>query len=314
MDAVAETFSFALSVTAPIFLTLLVGYGLARVKLLSDSFVDDASKLVFLVTLPALLFFNIFGSDARLGDEWPLLLAGLIGTVLTVPLAWLFARPLEYGDRSAFIQGAFRGNLGIIGLAWAANAYGPHGLAQAALLMAVITIFYNVAAVSLFAVYSQKARFSWKKLGVDILRNPLIVAIVLALIAKGVGLKLPQMIVQTGDYLASVTLPLALLCIGASLDLSMLRRSSFGAFVASGFKLFAVPLVLLGVGFLFQLDGQAMAILFLLAATPTASASFIMARALGGNSQLAANIIAISTLFSIVTASLGLALLKVYLP
>lgn len=313
MDAFQETFSFALSVTAPIFLTLLIGYWLARVGLLRESFVDDASKLVFLVTLPALLFFNIFGSDARLGDEWPLLLAGLIGTVLTVPLAWLAARPFEFGDRSAFIQGAFRGNLGIIGLAWAANAYGPHGLAQAALLMAVITIFYNIAAVALFAVYSQKTKFSWIKLGKDIARNPLILAIVAALIAKAVGLKLPAMLVQTGDYLASVTLPLALLCIGASLDLSMLKRSSFGAFAASGFKLLIVPLVLLGFGWLFRLDGQAMAILFLLAAAPTASASFIMARALGGNSQLAANIIAISTLLSIVTASLGLALLKVSL-
>ncbi|MBN8431438.1 AEC family transporter [Microbulbifer salipaludis] len=314
MDTIATTFSFALSVTAPIFLTLLVGYGLARVKLLSESFVDDASRLVFLVTLPALLFFNIFGSDARLGDEWPLLLAGLIGTVLTVPLAWLAARSLAHGDRSAFIQGAFRGNLGIIGLAWAANAYGASGLAQAALLMAVITIFYNIAAVALFAVYSQKAKFSWIKLGKDILRNPLIVAIVLALLAKSVGLRLPEMIVQTGDYLASVTLPLALLCIGASLDLSMLRRSSFGAFAASGFKLLVVPVILVGVGLLFGLHGQGLAILFLLAAAPTASASFIMARALGGNSQLAANIIAISTLFSVVTASLGLALLKVYLP
>ncbi|MCK7596931.1 AEC family transporter [Microbulbifer sp. CAU 1566] len=309
-----ETFNFALSVTGPIFLTLLVGYGLARRGLLSESFVDGASKLVFLVTLPALLFFNIFGSDARVTDEWPLLAAGLIGTVLTVPLAWLTARSLELGDRSAFIQGAFRGNLGIIGLAWAANAYGPSGLAQAALLMAVITIFYNAAAVALFAVYSQKAQFSWLKLAKDIARNPLIVAIVLALVAKAVGLKLPQMLVQTGEYLASVTLPLALLCIGASLDLSMLRRSSFGAFASSGFKLLVVPLVLLGVGWLFQLDGQAMAILFLLAATPTASASFIMARALGGNSQLAANIVALSTLFSIVTASLGLALLKVSFP
>ncbi|WP_043316083.1 AEC family transporter [Microbulbifer sp. HZ11] len=314
MNAIFETFSFALAVTAPIFLTLLVGYGLARVKLLSESFVDDASKLVFLVTLPALLFFNIFGSDAHLGDEWPLLLAGLIGTMLTVPLAWVVARPLAYGDRSAFIQGAFRGNLGIIGLAWAANAYGPAGLAQAALLMAVITIFYNIAAVALFAVYSQKARFSWSKLLKDIARNPLIVAIVAALLAKAVGLKLPHMVVQTGEYLASVTLPLALLCIGATLDLSMLRRSSFGAFAASAFKLLIVPLVLLGIGLMFRLDTQSMAILFLLAATPTASASFIMARALGGNSQLAANIIAISTLFSIVTASLGLALLKVNLP
>lgn len=309
-----ETFSFALSVTAPIFLTLLVGYGLARVGLLSESFVDDASRLVFLVTLPALLFFNIFGSDAQLGEELPLLAAGLIGTVLTVPLAWVVARPLDYGDRSAFIQGAFRGNLGIIGLAWAANAYGPAGLAQAALLMAVITIFYNVAAVALFAVYSQKAKFSWVKLAKDVATNPLILAIVLALVAKGVGLVLPQMIVQTGDYLASVTLPLALLCIGASLDLSMLRRSSFGAFAASAFKLLVVPFVLVAVGWAFGLDTQSMAILFLLAAAPTASASFIMARALGGNSQLAANIIALSTLFSIVTASIGLALLKVYVP
>ncbi|MBY6189455.1 AEC family transporter [Microbulbifer agarilyticus] len=314
MDAVADTFSFALSVTAPIFLTLLVGYGLARAKLLSNSFVDDASRLVFLITLPALLFFNIFGSDAAPTDEWPLLLAGLLGTVLTVPLAWLCARPLAYGDRSAFIQGAFRGNLGIIGLAWAVNAYGPSGLAQAALLMAVITIFYNIAAVALFAVYSQKAKFSWRKLAIDVARNPLIVAIVSALVAKAVGLKLPQMVVQTGEYLASVTLPLALLCIGASLDLSMLRRSSFGAVVASAFKLLVVPVVLVAIGWMFQLDGQSMAILFLLAAAPTASASFIMARALGGNSQLAANIVAISTLFSIVTASLGLALLKVNLP
>ncbi|MFV8782776.1 AEC family transporter [Microbulbifer sp. SA54] len=309
-----ETFNFALSVTAPIFLTLLVGYGLARVGLLSESFVDDASRLVFLVTLPALLFFNIFGSDAQLGEELPLLAAGLIGSLLTVPLAWVVARPLEYGDRSAFIQGAFRGNLGIIGLAWAANAYGPGGLAQAALLMAVITIFYNVAAVALFAVYSQKAKFSWVKLAKDIASNPLILAIVLALVAKSAGVVLPQMVVQTGDYLASVTLPLALLCIGASLDLSMLSRSSFGAFAASGFKLLVVPLVLVAAGWLFGLDAQSMAILFLLAAAPTASASFIMARALGGNSQLAANIVALSTLFSIVTASIGLALLKVYVP
>lgn len=309
-----DTFAFALSVTGPIFLTLLIGYGLARRGLLTEAFVDGASQLVFLVTLPALLFFNIFASDARLGDEIPLLAAGLIGTVLTVPLAWVFARPLEWGDRSAFIQGAFRGNLGIIGLACAANAYGQSGLAQAALLMAVITIFYNAAAVALFAIYSQKTRFSWPKLFKDIARNPLIIAIVLALLAKGVGLELPQILVQTGDYLASITLPLALLCIGATLDLSLLRRSSFGAFLAAGFKLLIVPVILLAFGWLFRLPAQSMAILFLLAASPTAAASFIMARALGGNSQLAANIVAISTLFSIVTASLGLALVKVYFP
>ena len=306
-----ETFAFALSVTGPIFLTLLIGYWLMQLGLLSESFVDDASKLVFMITLPVLLFINIFTADAQLGQEMPLLLAGLFGTLVTIPLAWLAARPLQRGDRSAFIQGAFRGNLGIIGLAWAANAYGSSGLAQAALLMAVVTIFYNLTAVTLFAVYSQDVKFSWARLAKDIARNPLIVAIVLALICRELGFKFPGILLQTGDYLASITLPLALLCIGASLDFSLLKRSSLTAFAAVGFKLLLVPAVLLTFGWLFALPAQSMGVLLLLAATPSATVSFIMARALGGNSQLAANVVALSTLLSIVTASLGLALLEV---
>ncbi|WP_250460898.1 AEC family transporter [Microbulbifer litoralis] len=307
-----ETFAFALSVTGPIFLTLIVGYWLARVGLLRDAFVDDASKLVFMITLPVLLFINIFTADAELGQELPLLAAGLLGTVITIPLAWLAARPLVHGDRSAFIQGAFRGNLGIIGLAWAANAYGSGGLAQAALLMAGVTILYNIAAVTLFAVYSSEVRFSWGKLAKDIAQNPLIVAIVLALVCREIGLVLPEILLQTGDYLASITLPLALLCIGASLDFSLLRRSSLAAFGATAIKLLGVPAVLLACGWLLRLPAQAMGVLLLLAATPSATVSFIMARAMGGNSQLAANIVALSTLLSIVTASLGLALLEIW--
>jgi len=307
----SETFAFALSVTGPIFLTLIIGYWLARLGLLREQFVDDASRLVFLITLPVLLFTKIFTAQAELGRELPLLAAGLLGTIVTIPLAWLAARPLVRGDRSAFIQGAFRGNLGIIGLAWAANAYGSSGLAQAALLMAVVTILYNLAAVALFAVYSQRASFSWGKLAKDIVRNPLIIAIVLALVCKQLGLALPQILLQTGDYLASITLPLALLCIGASLDFSLLRRSSLAAFGAVGFKLLLVPAALLAFGWLFDLPAQSMGVLLLLAAAPSATVSFIMARALGGNSQLAANIVALSTLLSIVTASLGLALLEV---
>nr|WP_255771364.1 AEC family transporter [Microbulbifer guangxiensis] len=291
-------------------MTLLIGYGLGRARLLSDSFVDDASRLVFLITLPVLLFINIFSAESALAEEGPLLLAAALGTLVSMPLAWLSARPLEYGDRSAFIQGAFRGNLGIIGLAWAAKAYGSNGLAQAALLMAVVTMLYNLAAVSLFAVYSQHSRFSWRRLLRDIAQNPLIIAIVLALLARQFELRFPVMLLQTGEYLASITLPLALLCIGASLDFSLLRRSSLAAVGASVFKLVMVPLVLLVFGWLFGLPSQSMGVLFLMAAAPTATVSFIMARAMGGNSQLAANIVALSTLLSVVTASIGLALLK----
>ncbi|MFC6979448.1 AEC family transporter [Microbulbifer taiwanensis] len=178
--------------------------------------------------------------------------------------------------------------------------------------MAVVTILYNLAAVTLFAVYSQEVRFSWGKLAKDIAQNPLIIGIVLALLCREIDLQLPAIVLQTGDYLASITLPLALLCIGASLDFSLLRRSSLAAFSAVGFKLLLVPAILLAFGWAFRLQAQAMGVLLLLASAPSATVSFIMARAMGGNSRLAANIVALSTLLSIITASLGLALLGVF--
>ena len=53
-----------------------------------------------------------------------------------------------------------------------------------------------------------------------------------------------------------------------------------------------------------------LAVLFFLAASPTAAASFVMTRSMGGNAALAANIVVLSTLGSLLTVTSGLILLK----
>ena len=116
---------------------------------LPDSFVESASRLVFQVTLPALLFLSIVRTDfSTMPSPW-LIVYGLLGTLTGfLILEALAARFIpERRQRGIFVQGSFRGNMGIMGLAYVQNAYGPEGIGAAALLVGSITVLYNILAV-----------------------------------------------------------------------------------------------------------------------------------------------------------------------
>lgn len=307
-----EDFGFALSVTGPVFLIMIFGYLLNSAGVLQKQFAGEVSRFVLHVTLPALLFFNIFTSQVSLEKELPLVAAGVLGTLITIPLVWFLAQRVSRGDRATFIHGAFRGNMAIIGLAWVENAYGFSGLAQAELLIAFIVIIYNVAAVLLFTCYSADKDFSWKLLVKKVGRNPLILSVILGLLLRESGWRLPQVVLNAGMEVGSVTLPMALLCIGASFDFDQFRIGSMAVFGAVAIKLLLVPIVLITFGLVFHLEPQAMGVLLLLATVPSASVSFVIAQAMGGNSQMAANIVGLSTLLSVAVASFGMILIKVF--
>ena len=107
-----------------------------------------------------------------------------------------------------------------------------------------------------------------------------------------------------------MTLPLALLCTGASLNLNALRGGAMLTGWATVNRLFCIPVLLVLGAWALGFSTQALGILFLISSTPTAAASYVMTRAMGGDSALAANIIATTTLGSLVTTSLGAALMN----
>jgi hypothetical protein len=140
-----STFSFAFSVTAPIFLMVLIGMALKRLRMITEEFIDTASKLVFNLGLPTLLFTSSATTDfSRLADMNLLVAMGLM-TLTVFTLTQLTARwhVQQTRDEGVFVQGAFRGNLVITGLAFCANAYGEQGLAIAALPVAMTVVLYN---------------------------------------------------------------------------------------------------------------------------------------------------------------------------
>lgn len=308
MQLLIETLSFTLHVTAPVFILVFLGLLFRRIDLINDEFNRVASRLVFNVTLPTLVFLNMLRTDlTQVLDLRLMIYAATVTLLAFVWLVWRARRLTEVEDRGVFVQGSFRGNLGILGLALAGNQYGESGLALASILLALLIVQYNLLSVVALNLWRHQPGegLNWKRMLLDILRNPLIIAVTLAVPVSLYQLPVPELGIKVGQYFASMTLPLALLCIGAALDLRALRTTSHTALMATAYKLVLLPLPMLLGAWLLGYEGMTLGVLFLVFSCPTAAASYVMARAMGGNAILAANIVALTTLFGTLSISLG---------
>ncbi|MCH4565503.1 AEC family transporter [Halomonas sp. EGI 63088] len=307
-----EVFLGTLEVTLPVFAMVFVGLVLKRLGWIDAAFIATASSLVFKVTMPVLLFLSIVRADLAYALQ-----PGLIGYFLAVSVlgffaAWGWAR-LRYPreEIGVFVQGAFRGNVGIVGLALAASMYGDHGLSLGGIMAGSVIVVYNVLSSIVLALYSPSADSDLRSLLLGLLRNPLILSVMVALPVAFLALPLPAWLVTSGEYLGSLSLPLALICIGGTLGGTAIRHDGRQALYAGLWKLVWLPLA--GTVGAFQLgyrDAE-LGILFLFLASPTAAVAFVMAKAYGANERMTASIIMLTTFGSMLTISLGVFVLKI---
>lgn len=304
---------FAINVTLPSVLMLAFGVLLRRTGQVDAAFAARASRLVFNYGLPCLLFSKLVASDIQYEEQARLLAAGITTTFILYLAAELYAWRLvsDARDKGVFVQGVFRSNMAIMGLAFVLNAYGEAGLAAGAVYVGVVTLLYNVLSV---ITLSRSGEGSWHSrlavVGRNLVRNPLIVAIVLALVLQRMQVPVPAAIMQTATYMANIALPVALICAGATFDARAILRTSDISLQASIGRLVVAPLVAVAVGLLFGLRGIPMGVLFLMSAMPVAAASYVMAKSMGGNEVAAANIIGITTFGAMFSAAIGITALR----
>lgn len=307
-----NTFSFAFAITAPIFIVLFLGALLKKRNFINDDFISSASRLVYNLGLPVMLFNSAATADFSQISDPKLLLSFALTTFIIFYLSLITAHwfTQDKRDEGVIIQGAFRGNLVILGLAFCANAYGQNGVALATLPVAMTVVIYNVLSVYVLNRSLLSGSHNLVSTFKGIIKNPLIIAIALGLTLNSTGLSLPKVLLDTSKYLSQMVLPLALLCIGGALDISNLWRMDSASGAATLWKLIASPLIACALALALGIRGEQLAILFLLIASPTATVSFVMVQALKGNGRLAANIIAQTTLWSMLSVTCGLCVLQ----
>lgn len=300
-------FAPILNTVLPVFLLIGLGQALMRLKLAGPEFFQTSDRLVYYIFFPALLFWKIGAAGPRL-DAQPGLIVAVLGTVLIawlLSLAWCRWRRVSAFQVGSFSQVSYRFNT-YVGLAVVVAGFGEPGVATFGIIISLAIPFINVLAVSTLIWFSQadyrlatKLRLVAKALVV----NPLILACLAGLAWARFAPPLPEFVTRAFALLSAISLPLALLSIGAGLGLAKLPGRVQLSLVSCVIKLALMPLIGWALLRLAGVDRLEMAVAMVFFCLPTATNAYILSAQMGSDADLAGAAIVLCTLLSFFSLS-----------
>lgn len=304
---------FIINTVSPIFLIVIVGWVLRKIGIIQESFIKQSTKFVFSVTLPVLVFLKLAIVDFGTVFDGKIIILVYSGIFILFFVSWFLAKLfIKRGDgRGVFIQGSFRPNNVIIGLALIMNIFGDEGISITIMILTFLVPLDNILSVIALTLFdkSNKRDKALVESFKSIIMNPVIIAAVVAIIISLLRIPIPTVLINTGDYLAAITLPLALIGVGGMLKIKYLHKTSLITLGALLIKLVVAPLIATTIGYFIGYTGTDLGIIFILFACPTAIVSFILADAMTPHGEIAGNIVLTTTLASSITIPIGLMIL-----
>lgn len=293
----------------PVFLLIVAGALLRKLDFPDHDFWKQAERLTYFILFPAMLIQRL--GEAHLGNT-PLLpiVTNLLWVLAAGSLLLVLFRQHLGKNAAAFTsiyQGGIRFNT-YIGLACADALYGPQGLIIAAIAIAILIPVINLLCVTTFHLSLHRNSLSAGRLLRSLIGNPLIIGCLIGIALNLTGIGLPGWSAPTLALLGSAALPLGLLAVGVALEFSALHGQWREQLAAAVMRFIIMPTLLL-LGFqLFPLPTTAAQVLLLFMVLPTASSAYILARQLGGDAPLMANITTLQTLLAFIVIPLWLGL------
>lgn len=291
-----------MGIMLPLLLMLALGWFIRRIGLITQETASAVNKLIFRLLLPVLLFNNIRGLDIStapgLGFE-----AFMLFSVLAVFLAAYLLVPRfvkEPRKQGVMVQGIFRTNFAILGIPLAQAMFGDAGTAAVTLALPVVIITNNVLAVVALSAPTG-GRANPKTLLKDIATNPLIVACVLGCVCLFAHVTLPTALDKVCKDIGSITSPLSLIVLGASLCWKGVKDNRSLLTWTVLLKQAVIPVVMLGIGIALGFRQAELGVILILFGAPCAVSSYPMAEAMGGDGPLAASQVVLTTVFSMGT-------------
>ena len=306
-----QNFIICVNAVIPSAIYLLIGILLKTAGVVSDEDVKKFTRVVFVTLYPFIMFDNLYGKN--IGDNFDLLLVvySVVFTCLQIAITWFAVSRLVKEDRNkgTMIQSAFRSNIILMGLPVGINLFGKGNVTQVALVILFVVPIYNVMSVVVLERF-RGGKADLVRTAKNVLKNPIILGAIAAGVVMLIGIKLPVPIEQTVSTLSDCTAPIAMILLGAALNLKGFSsdRKKIAFCVASKIMIWPA-LGIAGAVWLGMRDVALIAVLLMLA-TPTALASYAMAESMGGNGRLAGETVVISTIGACFTMPVWLFILK----
>ncbi|MBQ4527954.1 MAG: AEC family transporter [Clostridia bacterium] len=309
-----QNFLVSFNVVFPIFVMMALGYFIKTIKLISSDTIRQMNSVIFKVFLPLMIFKNVY--ESSISDVFSVKLALFVIICIFVIIALLFIIiPLIEKDRKkrgVLIQAIFRSNFVIFGVPVSEALCGGENSGTSALLVAIVIPIFNFMAVVTLEVFKgSKPKPTTVIKG--IITNPLIIASIVGLIVLFSGIKFPIIIEKTISSISSVTTPMALIMLGASINLNFISKNVKELVLGVLAKLVLIPAIVLPIAiFVMGFVGSDLAVLLAIFATPAAVSSFTMAQQMGADDELAGQLVMFGTVLCVITMFLWIFIIKTF--
>ena len=309
-----QNMTAALNAVLPSFVIIAVGMLVRRKGLVGETALNQFNSVAFRVFLATQLFKNVYDSSVEESFDAGLAVFMLAAVLLVTLLTSLAVNRLEplRERRGVMIQGIFRSNFVLLSLPLMQSLFGDAGSGMVSLMIALVVPLFNVLAVVVLETYAGKEKTDPKKILRGIVKNPLIDATMLSLLVKLSGLDLYRVsaIKSVLSSVAGAATPLCLFILGASFSLGGLKGAARSLWITVAGRLVAVPVVTIAAVALLGFRGPALGVIMVCFGAPTAVSSYNMAREIGGDADLAAGIVVVTTALSCLTLFCWIVLLK----
>ena len=292
----------ACNAVIPFLIYLGAGFAAKRTGVVEETFLKKLNAMNFRLFYPFVMFNSFYQIEPGMHlSPKPILFAVVMLGIVILLSCLMVPRFVKEGKkRSVVIQAIYRSNAVLYALPLSENVFGQEGVVICAMVVAVIVPIYNVTAVILLERYSGKAS-SPAGLIRDVLKNPLIIGAIAGVVFLLTGLRLPQAVQNPVSAFGNMATPLALFVLGGSLVFGDMKRNRKYLAGVSILRLVIVPAAVLLASLAFAFSPTERFVLFAVFATPIAVASFPMAQNMGGDGELAGQLVFVTTVLSIVT-------------
>ena len=323
-----DTFFYALRAILPILLMIAAGYAVKCIGPWNQKFFKSLNKLCFHLFLPMNLFCNIYEIEDLSQTNWKLAGVLFLGTIVCmfvgILAVHLFA--LKREQKGVVIQAAFRSNQAVLGLPLAGALGGQEAMAFASIACAVCVPLFSILAVVVLTICSGDGKKSLSPVAMvkKILQNPLIIAsgtaiVLVALREAGAApayfLKdtMPSLYKVLTDF-GKVASPVMLFVLGTGLDFKATRHLVPQLSLGIALRLIVSPVLVIGTALLLRnqlgLTAVEMPTFVAMCASPVAVSSAVMVQEIGGDDQLASQLVIWSSVLSMGTIFLLVFLLR----
>ena len=298
-----ESFLVAFNAVAPFLILLGIGFGAVRLKLTDREFMNRLNKLNFRLFFPFMMFNNVYNAKPEDLPSVKLMLPGPLTFLAVVALLLIIVPRLvkENPRRGTIIQAIFRSNFIIYGIPLTTYVFGNDKASVCGMMVLIMVSLFNVASVAVLEMFRDGGKMRLMPLLLGILKNPLMQGCIVGLAFYLLQIKLPPFIATPVSSLAGVATTLALVVLGANLKFDELKKNSRTISAVLATRLILLPLIMVPLGYLIGLRGVELFLILMIYGTPVATASYPMAQNMGGDGQLAGQLVFVSTVVSLVT-------------